>query len=680
MKFTNIKIEQPEISLVPEPMHRVIVVDCSGSMYGELPKLRTYLKNRLTSLVQPQDRLSIIWFSGRNQCGVLLEAMTVETLADVARVNTAIDRFLQATGLTGFRQPLLEVLELLNRVPMPISMNFLTDGGENQNTVSEVLEVCRKLDGAVAGSTFVEFGYYADHQMLMKMAEAAAGQVIMAEDFERYSESIETTLTGSTSSKKIKIPGVTAEFVVANLPNGYQIAKPDAIGLVTLPAETLSYSMLSSGEFKIEESDCVAACNMVAALIQRGSMVEAMDLAGAIGDRALYSQVENSFSKQDYALSVELAKGFGSDKLKLFDGTPRNTGMVTKPDAFCVLDMLTHLANTDGNSLDLSHPEFQYRSIGGKRDVLVQEDGFKPVFTDSAERILAPISALKFDEDRPNISILVRRPGHVSLPDNEFGLGNSFDTFIWRSYTIVRDGIVNLRKIPMVLSKVSYDLLHKNGLISEPFKINHTYVIDTRGLPIINRNMANPGTIENLFRTQFRIYELKSIQKYLKSLVDKPEVSVQFSDLYGAEAAAFLKQYGIGPGGFGPKTTKGESPDPYMAKAIEVKLSSLSGIPKIEDARKAIAANKVTTPSLKVMADIIGNIKVGTEDEILEQLRLNKIEIEKNMSKLIMSKFGAIIGKRWFDDCTSIDDNTRELDFGLGKMIVCKVEMVDKEV
>lgn len=89
-------------AVVRPNVHHVMVVDVSGSMYSDLPGLRTHLKNKLVSLVEVDDTISIIWFSGRGQFGTLLEGVKIATLKDLTAVHKAIDRYLQAVCLTGF--------------------------------------------------------------------------------------------------------------------------------------------------------------------------------------------------------------------------------------------------------------------------------------------------------------------------------------------------------------------------------------------------------------------------------------------------------------------------------------------------------------------------------------------------------------------------------------------------
>jgi len=690
MKLVTKPIEstQPKVD-VPQPTNRILAIDCSGSMSSDLPKLRTMLKNKLPTMIQPLDTLTIIWFSGRGQCGILFEGTKLDTLQDIQRVNTAIDRFIQPIGMTGFKAPLELVQDITQRLSGDCSLSFLTDGGENVSTKKDVLEVCKALQDKLSSVTFVEYSFYADSKMILNMAEESGGSVVLAENFTNYQESLETSFKSSVSGKKIKLLKITAEYVIGNLPDGFVIARPDAVGTVTLPANALSYSLFD-GVGDIESVDDYGIINSnhaayaVSALILRGEADKALQLAGVIGDVVLYNQVENSFSKQDYARTVDLANKIGSGSSGiLFSTKPRQSNLVPDENSYNILTMLMDLAEGEGNYLDISHPDFEYNAVGGARETAeIGEEGntFKPVFTDKSDSIKAEIKALKFNEDRPNINILVKREGTVTLPDNKFGFGNTIESFIWRNYAIVKDGIVNVQKLPVVLSKATYDLFTQLEVLNEEFKIGKTFVIDTKKWPIINRSMVKPTTAKNLFDLNFDLYVLQTKQKVLGAKLEKPEVGQKFSALYGEDGAKFLKDYGITEGGFSPKTVKGESVDPYMSKVLEVKLSSLSGIPKVDDVEKAIASGKKLTPSQKVMLDVIAAISgLLTINEYADELKKVKKEIKELVNQIVMIKFGIIVGKKWFTDIT-IDNPTMELEYNLGKTITGTMSLTDKEV
>lgn len=679
MKFVTENIVNETPVIVNVPTNRIIVVDCSGSMGSALPQLRTHLKNKLPTMVLPDDTLTIIWFSSKNEFGVLFEAVNINSLTDLSNINTAIDRFLRPTGLTGFKQPLEEVLKLTQKLQGPSTMSFMTDGYENQWSKKDVIAVCNSLSNSLASATFVEYGYYADHGMLMDMAEEVGGSVVMAEDFTKYSETLGGNLRSNNSGKKIKINKITAPYVIGNVPDGFVIAKPDAVGTVTLPANTVSYSYLSGTGAIDSANDLKAAAYGVAALIMRGEADKALELTSVIGDVPLYKQVENSFSKQDYSRSVDLAKSYGTGNVKLFSTEPRKTDLIPDENAYNILTLLLDVSEGEGNYLNISHPEFTYNAIGNKRDTAeVGDTGFVPVFVDASNEIKAEINALKFDEDRPNISILVKRPGKVSLPPNDYGFDGSIDSFIWRNYTIVKDGIVNVKKLPLILSKSTYDLLTQVGVIDEPFKVGKTFVIDTTKFPVINRGMATPTKASDLFAKCFQLYQLRAIQKVMNSKIEKPAFGQNFASLYGEEGAAFLKNLGISEGGFSPKTVKGESVDAYISKVLEVKLSGLSSIPTVDAVEKAIAANKTLTPSQKVLSDAINYVESVTDIGV--ELASVKDKIKNLLREIVMIKFGIILGRKWFTDMKSFEDNSLDMDFKLGKITTCTAVLSDKEV
>jgi hypothetical protein len=682
--ITPILTTTPVVS-VPQPTNRILVIDCSWSMSNDLPKLRTMLKNKLPTMIQPQDTLSIIWFAGRGQSGILFEATKLETLTDIQRVSAAIDRFIIPIGMTGFKAPLENVQDLAKRLSGDCTLSFLTDGGENVSTRAEILSICNALQEELASVTMVEFGYYADSKMILDMAEEVGGSVVLAENFLNYEESLVSNLNSSVSGKKIKLTKITAPFVIGNLPDTFVIARPDAIGTVTLPANSVSYSFFEGlGDIESVTDygivDTNHAAYAVSALILRGEADKAMQLAGVIGDVILYNQVENSFSKQDFARTVELANKIGSGKTQLYATTPRKKNLVPDENSYNILTMLMDLADTEGNYLDLSHPEFVYNSGGAKRETVAGDDSFVPVFSDKSSEIKAEIKSLKFDEDRPNINILVKREGNVTLPPNELGFDKTFETYIWRNYSIVRDGIVNVPKLPVVLSKATFDLFTQLGVITEEFKVGKTFVIDTKKWPIINRSMVKSVTAKSLFDMNFDLYVLQVKQKVLASKLEKSEVGLKFSAKFGDDGAKFLKQLGISEGGFSPKTSADVNVDTYTAKVLEVKMSGLNAIPKVADVEKAIADGKNLTPAFKVMSDVIDSISgLVTTNEYSAELKKTKFALKDLLNQIVMVKFGIIIGKKWFSDIT-MENPTLQLEYNLGKVVVGTMSLTDKEV
>jgi hypothetical protein len=342
--------------------------------------------------------------------------------------------------------------------------------------------------------------------------------------------------------------------------------------------------------------------------------------------------------------------------------------------------LLMDLSNNHGNKLALSHPDFKYESIGQKR-VTADVDGFIPKFTDAnVGGITADIANLTFDGDRPNISILVKRLGNASLPDNEYGFGNSFPTFVWRNYTIVRDGIVNVDKLPVMLSKATYDLLVAKGLQLDEYKVGKVFVIDVSKLPVINRAMVTGTKADTLFKYCLEEYALECQQKYVKTLIKKDEVGANFVSQYGEEAAKFLKLYGVTEGGFGPKSVASEEiADKYIAKVLKVKLAGLSSVPKPSDIEAAITKGKALTVSQQFMSEAITKVNrdVDFGIPVSEVLAHIKESLKTLRSEMVKMKFGVIIGRKWLSDLANYDDTVLEINTGFGKKIKCEVVLSD---
>jgi Mg-chelatase subunit ChlD len=206
-KVSQVSLAKP----VELPVNHIVVIDCSGSMSYDLPKIREQLKRKIPKLLNEKDTLSIIWFSGRGQFGVLLEAEPVATLTDLQQVNQAIDRWLRPVGLTGFKEPLEEVSNLIERLAKKspgraFSLFFMSDGCDNVWSRNEILKAAEKTAASLSSATFVEFGFYADRPLLTMLAEKTGGCLIFSEDFDRYAPQFESVIQKKlVGSKRVEM-------------------------------------------------------------------------------------------------------------------------------------------------------------------------------------------------------------------------------------------------------------------------------------------------------------------------------------------------------------------------------------------------------------------------------------------------------------------------------------------
>src|SRR5688572_6725713 len=78
----------------------IFVIDCSLSMSGELSIIRKDLYNKISTALKLDDSVTIIWFSGKGQYGVLLEDYSVRSNIALEKVRELINKYLTPQGLT----------------------------------------------------------------------------------------------------------------------------------------------------------------------------------------------------------------------------------------------------------------------------------------------------------------------------------------------------------------------------------------------------------------------------------------------------------------------------------------------------------------------------------------------------------------------------------------------------
>lgn len=767
---------------VEVPTNHILVIDVSGSMYGELPKIREQLKKKLPKLIGVKDTVSIIWFSGRGQFGTLLEAEPVATLTDLQDVNKAIDRWLQPIGLTGFKEPLQEVSALIKRVSgkkpgSVFSLFFMSDGCDNQWNRAEILKTVEEAAGGLAAATFVEYGYYADRPLLTAMAEKAGGQLIFAEHFNKYEPVLEASLGKKLSGApkvEVKVSGGSIGNFVYTLINGELTTYAVEEGKANLPTDVEEFWRVSPNKEGDHPRHTLAgACGIIGG--KHDGILDKLDkvaLAASYAAVSLYSvrmksdvvfpflkaladvdfieRFSSCFGKQKYSDFMDAAKAAAfDDKLRYTKGwDPKK---VPDDDAYTVLDLLALLASDESAHILLEHPEFKYSKIGRSRidadEILTPEEQKKvdeiraKLGTEKKASELArlnteltailnskpaplkfvadpapdgyPISSLVYNEDFPNISINVRKTGVVDLSarlKDEFKgkVPASFQTFIFRNYAIVKDGLVNVESLPVRVTEATAKKLSELlPAEAKPTKLSMAGgfvigVINLRALPVINRRMIKAASAKALFLAQWELETSRAAQKVYKDVRDEkipPKKSPGFVTTYGEDAATWLKEQGFTDySGFAPPhTVSATATDFYVAKKLEVAIAGLSKLPSVNDVRKKIGASKKQTTSGALLVPALTEVekwlasddytKLPT-DEAKEAAFITWIDkkakdavavTRKKIREIAQIKFSITVGQVWFNEFSSLDENSMTLELG-GEDILCKVNMKEVEI
>lgn len=678
----------------PAPVNHIIAIDISGSMYGDLPKLRTHLKNKLATLVNPLDTVSLIWFSGKAEAGTLVEAMKIYGVKDLSKLHTAIDRYLVPTGLTGFKDPLKEVEKLVDKLatanPGLSNMLFMTDGYDNQWTQAEILELCTELSSKLDNAAIIEYGWNCNRPLLTKMADALGGKVIFSEDFDSYTVTFEASLRGSTKKSLLKLAKPATQGFVFGF-DGTNLLSfiPNAANEVLVPEGINAVAYLTSAAgvaYDKEKHTHPLVFAAVAAQASRMLTDNVFELLGAIGDVALVDKFVNCFSKEDYSrFNADTLAAAGNESLRYAGGY--STSAVPKEDAYTVLEMLADLSSSPDNLMYPYHPAFHYEKTSAA--TVAKDESVKFEVMDKAKGY--PLDGLVWNEDRPNVSLRIKVDGKVALPaDRPAPLPASVDTFIYRAYTIVRDGIVHTRQLPVSLNEATFNKLQANGLLAgEKWAAGKVFVLAYPTVPVINRQMVKGVTAKDTMNAVLELALLKGAQKVYGDWLNKvaPKTSKGFTALYGQEGADYLKALGLTDySGFNPPSVTVKSGDFYMATELTIAAKGLSSLPKVADVAAAVEAGKKLKIGEFVMVDATLRVKEFMESPIYKSAadanallgawltgeQANAVaKTREKMTVLAKQKFAIVVGHTWFSDATGIDDNSREMELpGYGPVTV----------
>jgi hypothetical protein len=762
----------PPKPALPPPTDHIVIVDCSGSMWGELDKVKTQLKNKLAALLGPKDTVSIIWFSGRGQCGLVIESETVASLPDLKSVHDRIDKWLHPVGLTGFKEPIELATKLAKKLETRggvRSLFFMSDGQDNQWARPEIMKVVGEVAAVCGSSVFVEYGFYADRPLLAAMAEKAGGAHIHCADFPAYEPAFEAAI------QKRPLGGKRVQIAIEGDPIlgfAWTASGRDLLTFgvefsnVAVPEGTDAICYLSPRP--VGAADCVLADCVLSKTDTwepaRAAAYAALSLFAvrmkpdiiypilrALGDVHFIERFAACFGKQQYSDFMDGARKAAFEPAgrmtKGWDPTK-----VPDDNAFTVLQLLQTLVEDDDARVFFDHPAWKYARIGRQRidadDLLSPEDQAKvdeltaklgAAKAKSARQaiqaqidaiILAAPAALKFiadpapegypianltlNESRPNVSILVRKEGTVDLSariaattgiKNLDKLPAPFPTWIFRNYAIIKDGLVNVERLPARMSGATFTKFRAAGVemdnvVTDGATSIVTAVLNLKPMPTINRSMVKTASAKDLFTLEWQLTQLAAQQKVYNSMAKEiagPKVSRGYGVVYGAEAAEWLKAQGLTDyGGFAPSVRQTPpSGDFYLAKMLDVTLDGFATLPSIKDVRTAIAGGKALRGCKALMAHTLGEVDkyLAAHASAPAHVRTGWLEgLQKTTTaerrgllfKKAQAVFTIVVGQVWFTEFPTLDDKTLTLPFtgqGLGTQDVeCTVELNEEQI
>ncbi len=767
-------ISIPKAPVVEQSVNHVFIVDVSGSMYDSLPKMRTHIKNKLGLLVRPSDTVSLIYFSARNEYGVIFEGQKVHNIKDLNALHHSIDKYLNTLSLTGFLGPIEESIKLAQRLEKNKetkdnvnSFIFMTDGYDNQHQEKDIIQACSKLSEHYQNISFLEYGWYCNRPLIAKMAEVSGANHVFSKDYLEYEPMIEKIFQMKTNKKKeISLKSLfstdsdyqackqrvkaeqdidyvyymdQSEIIQANI-----LLKDN--DLIVLTPEHISDVFYVSLEDHFQS--CMSQLNETHQYITFYAFVKKMksklawNVLKVLGDVKLIKMYNNCFSKQEYSNLIQLIKDMvAQNSLRFQDG--KNTSMIPDENAYTVLSLLNDLVSGE-NFLHTHHEAFDYNRIGAKtvqaetqqffddhtakifeslKEKLAQEKNpvkiqeiseeiknlpvqnqWVPKFKETVSEQGEPIRNIIFNESRPNVSVSITKQGFVEIPDDkakEFGLPKEIPTQIFRNYTIIKDGIINMEKLPVSLDEKTFVQLQKNGLLTEQIYAKETvYVLNLTDLPVINRAMIKSVKANDFFKAHLDLNALKAKQKVFKFYMEElePKKQEKLSSLYGERAALWLDEIGIKDYGFSPSVKKEKSGDFYYSKELNIKIAGLSTLPSVKAVLEKRAKKSKLNLADTLMLDAIAEYEAFKDSDIFIKSLMSEEKkkefiiawlkseteatiatVRKLQNELNKILYSIILGQVWFDEFSSIEEGTMTMPYR-GIDVVVQAILSEKEI
>lgn len=706
--LNRISLEKPkETETLPACVSHIFICDCSGSMSYDLPQLRKQLCNEISSLVKPGDDVTIIWFSGRDQAGIVKKRMKVSDITQLTALQAAIEQWLRPVGLTGFAKPIDLCKGVLNEIKTETpdnlrSMIFLTDGGNNDSPWEEVTKLLTEITDDLSASSYVEYGNYADSARIKEMAEITGGRQVFCENFNAFEPEFRSLLTNGCAGKRINfsIAGFKSQLalqMVFQVDKGtgsiitHSTRKKDAILVPENTTELFVVSTSPLGEIVSIQSEPTLALTCFVPLFERMMYDWSEPIVYNFGDEDLLGSYVGAYGKQKLNEFKKRCLDI------LFNGGAvftKGYNPAAKPNekAYCIIDVIDDLtSNVEENRVYPLNEAFSYTRIGAKTETKVElsEDIKKRLAAAKTKReadeIMRevegpefeivdndqsfPLSELVWNESRANLSFRVKYNGVVKLPKNSFGL-EDVPSFIYRTYTIIKDGILNIKSLPVSLDKDTHTKLVGMGLTDEAWEAGKVIVIHFGHLPIINRSMVQKISAVDLANLEYDLIKVQAAFKVLNHFnkLYSPKTNTETAKKYSEEAAKWLQSIGVTEyNGFSPKVEKVLSNDVYQAPVLETKIQSLSGLPKVEDVQKKRDAKKPLTVSESLVLPILNDVEampVASRAEAVKDAFKKFNHIKRHiMNQIAGQKFSLILSRRWFKEFKSFDENELTLKF-----------------
>ncbi len=620
---------------VRRPSHHILVLDRSGSMYGDIGDVKSTVEKLLTlsEFRDPTLKVSLISYSSKGDLKLHFAKVTVEDVMKAGSPYLGEIRSIRATALTCISQSLVMAETLVDDSDVTC-VTLHTDGYAND--ASPTAEA-RDIKAAVAKlakhpNVFANtIGYrdWCDYNLLASISNSLSGTCVQAKGIKTVYEAVYNTtkLLAGSVSPAVEVPRGKAAYTLFVSRSGRKVlgSREDTMlvrGLAPSDDKTAyrlfevtatDYADLDA-PVNGDGADVQPVLAYARALVSEGELNAAKYAMVATRCGELLDKHARALVSSDVAAMADGIEGY------LFDRKPfvPTAGYGLPSNGPSVLTVLTYLNGyKDYVAVELPTFSKEYKRRGIKRipgtrlaDGTVEEPTVASKVREGGDG-WAKINGFELNRNTATINMLVSQPIDLFKKGENTRVasvaGVSLDDIkSYNNYTIVGDGMLNAPSLPLRTSNQKViDGLVALGLPLTNAKAGLPFTLDLASLPLVDYDL-NLSPVDHT--TAKRLAGLAVFSKILNGMV-KGDPSG-----YTPEQVADLKAHYL-------------TPAMYFSPPMTTEYADLAD---------AIATGKVDTKlSYKVNVgtpNITGLDKLKSGNEYLQRrftLSVNGADIEK---------------------------------------------------
>lgn len=545
--------------------HIVMVLDCSGSMWGQMAALRSMVVKLLT-LEEYRDAdvlVSVLSFSSAGD--LMTHASRVKISDFMAPGSAALEEVsrLSTRGLTCISQGLRAIPALVRpgevTAAVVLSDGFANDRspGAEKREIDVIVEDLRKLPGLFVNT--ISLGDWADFKLLSFMANACSGTCFQTPTAKEVYDVLHetTTLVAGSTSPALDLPLGNSDYQVFLSAMGRKIVGGSQALLVRglRPEDDKAvyrYRKVEAAEYNAstlpvcgDNANLAPVFAFAKAKLAEGEINTAKYAICATRDQDLLSAharalVSNEIAAMSAAVEAATLDGNAGHTTSTTYGLP-NAGILSVLGVLSILSDYARDVTVDLAALRSGYKKRSVKRVAGTRlpDGTVEKPWVKTAFRDPSE--WCNVSSFDINRNNATVNMLLTRA--INLMDSASGAvipevaGIKLDLSSFNNYTIVGDGLLNVQSLSIRIAnkRLFRALVSANVLPDGNFDPTTTYTISFDGRPLIAYDATFATTmLDGVFD---RVASLKVMSSILSAC------SKGQSDAYTPDQVAELKKH-----------------------------------------------------------------------------------------------------------------------------------------